>query len=180
MSGRFIAVVGPSGVGKDSVLQALVVRDPRFVLARRVITRPSEADGEAFDGVSLKDFRARLAAGDFALNWAAHGLHYGIPASVDQTLNAGRDVLANLSRSVLVEAQRRFAKFQVLSLTADSAVLAARLTSRGRETPEDITKRLARSGTPLPAGLPVLELDNSGALDGAVTRALALLYPVSA
>ena len=48
MTGRFIAVVGPSGVGKDSVMQGMAARDPRIVLARRVITRPSDAGGEDF------------------------------------------------------------------------------------------------------------------------------------
>ena len=59
MRGRFIAVIGPSGVGKDSVMEAMVAGNPKIVLARRVITRPSEAGGEAFDGVSEAEFHRR-------------------------------------------------------------------------------------------------------------------------
>ena len=32
MSGRLIAIVGPSGVGKDSVMQEAAARDPRIIV----------------------------------------------------------------------------------------------------------------------------------------------------
>ncbi|MEO0912102.1 MAG: hypothetical protein AAFY59_03810 [Pseudomonadota bacterium] len=40
MTGRFIAVVGPSGVGKDSVMAGMAARTGQLKLVRRVITRP--------------------------------------------------------------------------------------------------------------------------------------------
>ncbi len=52
-----IAVVGPSGVGKDSVMDALVARVPGIRRVRRVITRPEGEEGEAFDRVSVDEFR---------------------------------------------------------------------------------------------------------------------------
>ena len=101
MSGRMIAVVGPSGVGKDTVMQALVDAAPQLSLVRRVITREADAGGEDFDAVSVPMFMGMQAAGEFALSWQAHGLRYGIPATVDKELKQGRDLLVNLSRSVL-------------------------------------------------------------------------------
>ena len=179
MTGRFIAVVGPSGVGKDSVMAAMADRDPRIALARRVITRPSDAGGEDFDGVTTDEFDARAAAGQFALNWAAHGLRYAIPISVQAQLQDGQDVLANLSRSALVRAKDRFARFDVINLTADRAILAARLAARGRESADQIAGRLDRASAGLPDGIAAYEIDNSGALGQAVQAALDLLYPVS-
>ena len=126
MTGRFIAVVGPSGVGKDSVMEGLAAVEPRIALARRVISRPSEAGGEDFDGVTEAEFATRAARGDFALWWPAHGLHYGIPNQVDDLLISGQDVLANLSRAVLEQAEARFDKTAVILLTAPADVLAAR------------------------------------------------------
>jgi ribose 1,5-bisphosphokinase len=178
MSGRFIAMVGPSGVGKDSVMEAMVAGNPKIVLARRVITRPSEAGGEAFDGVSEEEFQRRADAGDFALHWPAHGLHYGILQSVDKDLVEGKDVLANLSRAVLLEAQVRFARFEVINLTAKRLVLAARLAGRGRETSAQIAGRLDRASAAFPEGIEALHLDNSGRLDQTVAAALDRLYPV--
>ena len=142
MSGRFIAIVGPSGVGKDSVMTAMAKAEPRLTLTRRVITRPSDAGGEEFDGVSLRAFETLEDAGSFALSWAAHGLKYGIPTVVDQSLMDGRDVLANLSRGALLKAKSRFASFTIIHLTARHDVLAQRLSQRGREDTAEISRRL--------------------------------------
>lgn len=180
MTGRFIAVVGASGVGKDSVMAALADANPQIVLARRVITRPSSAGGEDFEGISETAFLARDAAGEFALSWSAHGLHYGIPDAVDAALLAGRDVLANLSRSVLPQAQVRFDVCEVLHLTAARDILAARLLARGRESTHEIALRLDRTARPLPTGMQVHQIDNSGPLGQTVKAAMAALYPLRA
>jgi ribose 1,5-bisphosphokinase len=176
MTGRFIAIVGPSGVGKDSVMGALAAYDPRFKLAHRVITRPSDAGGESFEGVTEATFFARKAAGAFALSWPAHGLHYAIPTHVDVQLQGNHDVLANLSRVVLAQAHARFERFDVIHLTANRDVLAQRLAARDRETAAQIAKRLDRTAT-LPAGIIAHEIDNSGSLTLTVQSVMACLYP---
>ena len=178
--GRFIAVVGPSGVGKDSVMAALEAADPRFATVRRVITRAPEAGGEDYEAVSETAFARKEAEGSFALSWRAHGLAYGIPVAVEQQLAQGHDVLANLSRGVLRAAQLRFPRFVVLSLTAPASVLAQRLAGRGRESAAEIERRLERSGFPIPEGLPVIEVANSGALSDTVAAVRAALQPASA
>lgn len=178
--GRFIAVVGPSGAGKDSVMGALARARPGLGLARRVITRPGTAGGEDFDGVDAAEFARRSSAGAFVLEWQAHGLRYAIPRSETARMAAGQDLLANLSRRVLTQAAAAFGRaFLVLEITAPPEVLARRLAARGRETPADIAARLDRARDPLPPGLPVLRIDNGGTLDRAVAQALAALYPPS-
>ena len=175
--GRFIAVVGPSGVGKDSVMEALCAARPDLYRVRRVITRGAEAGGEDYEPVSREMFQTRVANGDFALHWEAHGLSYGIPSGVASRLSAGQDALANLSRSMLDAAASVFAEVHVLSITASPDVLAQRLADRGRETPADIAARLARTAPPMPQGVRVTQIDNSGALADSVATALAALYP---
>jgi ribose 1,5-bisphosphokinase len=179
MSGRFIAVVGPSGVGKDSLIDAICVRRPDLARARRVITRAAAAGGEDHEAASPALFAARAAGGDFALHWRAHDLDYGIPGGVHAELGAGRDVLANLSRNVLGEAARVFQNVAVLCVTARPEVLTARLEARGRESRAEIARRLARPAPALPEGLAVIRVDNSGALDATVTATLAALYPAA-
>lgn len=175
MPGRFIAVVGPSGVGKDTVMAALVEDSARLRLVRRVITRPASAGGEDFDAVTEAEFRALEAAGDFALTWQAHGLSYGIPKTVTDALAEGTDMLVNLSRKKLLEAATAFPGMLVLNLTACTEVLAQRLAARGRESASDIASRLRRE-VALPVGLDVITLDNSGPLADTVSRALRHLY----
>jgi len=177
MTGRLIAVVGPSGVGKDSVMRGLAETRPGLHLLRRVITRPPEDPTEDFEAVDEVEFARRMAAGAFVLHWRAHGLSYGVPASLHDDLAAGRDMLVNLSRGVLCQAARAFPAMVVLRLSAPPSVLAARLHGRGREHAGDIAARLARDADAMPAGVPVVDICNEGPLRDTVSRAVAVLYP---
>lgn len=172
---RVIGVVGPSGVGKDSVMRGLTELHPHYRLVRRVITRAPELGGEAFEPVDNAEFEAREKAGVFCLSWNAHGLQYGIPESVRARAWDGTVQLVNLSRSVLMKAQKVLPGFGVLNITASPETLAARLTARGRESSEDIKSRLART-VPLPIDrMLVLSISNDGALDATVAAAHRLL-----
>ncbi|ABD55772.1 phosphonate metabolism protein/1,5-bisphosphokinase (PRPP-forming) PhnN [Jannaschia sp. CCS1] len=175
--GRLIAVIGPSGAGKDSVMDGLCAARPELQSARRVITRASTAGGEAFDAVSEATFAMKAARGDFALHWQAHGLNYGIPTGVQEALDRGLDVLANLSRGALAEAEGVFENMVVLHITAPPDVLAQRVARRGREMGRDAAARLTRPAPALPDGLKVIEIDNSGSLADSIATALDALYP---
>ncbi|MDJ0629980.1 MAG: phosphonate metabolism protein/1,5-bisphosphokinase (PRPP-forming) PhnN [Rhodobacter sp.] len=178
-AGRLIAVVGPSGVGKDSLIEVLSAADPGYHRVRRVISRPARLGGEDFEGVDETEFNRRLARGDFALWWDAHGLRYGIPCSARDLVAAGGQAVANLSRGALNQAAAVFAGLHVLSIMAAPEVLAQRLSARGREDRADIVRRLSRAAPPPPDGVQVTEIDNSGDLSRAVSAALAALQPVS-
>lgn len=177
--GRLIAVVGPSGVGKDSVMQGLHDVMPRMHLVRRVITRAPDLGGEDYDAVTVPEFHELEENGAFSIKWGAHGLFYGIPRTVMYQLNKGTDCLVNFSRSALLEASQIFPNFVVLHITAQPETLAARLSARGRETEEEIANRLAQAQKPLPEGLNLISLSNDGPLEQTIARAMALLQPAS-
>jgi phosphonate metabolism protein PhnN/1,5-bisphosphokinase (PRPP-forming) len=177
----FVAVVGPSGAGKDTLMagaRARLAEDPRFRFVRRAITRPAEAGGEDHEALSAEAFEARRAGGDFALWWEAHGLRYGIPRDIEDDLGAGRVVVANLSRQALAEAAARY-KLLVLEITAPVATRAARLAARGREAAADIAARLAREA-PLPAGLEVASVSNTGAMEDGIAQIVEALSRAAA
>ncbi|QEE45686.1 phosphonate metabolism protein/1,5-bisphosphokinase (PRPP-forming) PhnN [Rhizobium sp. WL3] len=167
-TGTLIAVVGPSGVGKDSLMD--IARhhfagrdDLRFV--RRVITRAEDAVGEDHHAVTSEAFEELSKSGAFAVSWQAHGLGYGIPSDVYDDLAAGHVVIANGSRSALDAFHAAFPHLVVVNVTARPEILAKRLAARGRETAADIEARLTRSSQPLPPDLHVVTIDNSGELD---------------
>lgn len=181
MDGRLIYLMGPSGAGKDSLIEA--AREPLRALdcevVRRVITRSAESVGEDAVGVSREEFAYRKNLGDFALCWNANGLDYGIPIIIDQWLKEGREVLVNGSRGHLAEAMRRYPGLLAVLLTVKEEVLRERLLQRGRESPAEIEARLQRNGlfaTEQSIGeTPIHLLDNSDELSTTVRELLRLI-----
>ena len=177
MSGTFVAVVGPSGVGKDSLIgfaRARLEASGRVVFVRRVVTRLADGGSEDHDSMDEAAFTEAEAAGQFALSWAAHGLRYGLPIALEADLAAGRVVVANLSRRVIPALMLRYPDALVVAVTADREVIARRLAGRGRETAESIQQRLDRSvGDGLPAS--TVQIDNSGPLEVAGAQFTRLL-----
>ena len=176
-----VAVVGPSGAGKDTLMdgaRAALAGDARFSFVRRAITRDASAGGESHEALSRGEFAARRDAGGFALWWEAHGLFYGIPIGVEATMAHGGVAVANLSRAVLTQAASRY-RLLVLNITAPPAVLAARLAARGRESVEDVAARLAREQQ-LPPGLEVATVMNAGSVADGVAAVVAMLNRAAA
>lgn len=175
--GTLVLVVGPSGAGKDTLIdycKARLADDPTVVFPRRCITRADGAGFEDHDTLSEADYRNRRDNGGFALFWDAHALSYGVPASIADDLAAGRTVVVNVSRTVIDEARARFAPVRVASITAPASVLAARLRGRDRETCDSIEKRLRRQ-TKTVTGTDVETIDNGGTIEAAGERLLGLI-----
>ncbi|MGE0005088.1 MAG: phosphonate metabolism protein/1,5-bisphosphokinase (PRPP-forming) PhnN [Parvibaculaceae bacterium] len=170
LPGRLVLVVGPSGAGKDSLLRHAARRladEPRIVFPRRAITRAACDAAEDHVSLTVEEFRAAEARGDFVLSWEAHGLHYGISAAIRRDLAAGRAVAVNVSRAVIAEAKRRFPNMAVLHVTAPASVLAERLARRGRETAADIARRIGREPAHFESGVETVTIVNDASLDRA-------------
>lgn len=175
--GRLIYLMGPSGSGKDSVIDQArpALSALRVAVARRVITRSAEAVGEEAHSVSLQQFLALREQGAFALDWQANGLRYGIPAQIDGWLAEGRWVLVNGSRAHLPVARKKYPDLLPILLIVTADVLRQRLQRRGRESAEEIEQRLLRNDLiPDELGADVHYLDNSTSLAEAAQRLVAL------
>ena len=176
MTGTLVLIVGPSGAGKDSIIagaRAALMGDSSFHFARRVITR--DASHEDHDTMSRAEFDAAERKGGFIMSWRAHGVAYGVPASVQDTRRAGTTVIANVSRLVVDEARAKLQPVRVVLVTAPADQLAARLTARGREDEDDIVARLRRADADLPSGPDVVVIHNEGPLSDAVLAFLEFL-----
>ncbi|WP_345750672.1 phosphonate metabolism protein/1,5-bisphosphokinase (PRPP-forming) PhnN [Microbacterium rhizophilus] len=180
MSGAFVGIVGPSGSGKDSVIEfaRAALADEGFVFARRVITRPA---GPAEDCVeaSSAEFDRLEAGGAFALSWRAHGLAYGIPGEAVAQVEGGAVVVGNLSRAVLDELDGRFRRALSVRITVPEDVRRARIAARGREDDAAARARLDRAD-PAPDFPVDLEIVNDGTLEQAGERLVAFLREVAA
>jgi ribose 1,5-bisphosphokinase len=156
---RLIFVIGPSGAGKDSLLNSLrqdmaaptvtgaltdTATPPPLYFAKRTITRNHDQSNEDHEAVDASNFESLVNSDAFAMHWFANGLRYGVRHQELAPMSEGTWVMVNGSRGYLEEAKRRFPGLTVLFLTAPIEVLRARLLSRGRENEQAIEDRLSR------------------------------------
>jgi ribose 1,5-bisphosphokinase len=163
--GRVVLIVGPSGAGKDAIIGIVCNRlteDPRFVFPIRIVTRATSS-AERHEAVSTEEFEALVQRGELALHWNAHGLRYGLPASMDAAVRRGCTVVFNASRQVVPAAKARYA-CAVVYIDAPLHVRAQRLAARSRERTEDIVARLERVVAGFDPGKADLVVDNSRSL----------------
>jgi ribose 1,5-bisphosphokinase len=176
--GVFVAVVGPSGAGKDTVIayaRDSFADDVGVDFVRRVITRPSDAASEDHDTLEDAAFEEAENASAFAISWSAHGLRYGLPARLDETIASGHVAVANVSRGAIALLKARYANVIVVEITASADILAQRLAARGRESRGEVLARLARSAELGGSIAGATTIDNSGSRQEAGERFVALL-----
>ncbi len=172
--GRLVLVVGPSGAGKDTLLnltRAACAGDAGIVFPRRVVTREASL-AEDNAQVSPDAFRAALARGEFAMHWEAHGHCYALPRAIDDDIRAGRTVVVNASRTVIETMRRLYADIVVVLITAPPDVLERRLAMRARGSDGSIEERLRRA---VDEAAPDATIVNVGAAEDHARRLLEII-----
>lgn len=180
---RLFYLIGPSGCGKDTLLQAIHQQGwPDLLIAHRYITRPADAGGENHIALSEAEFARRQQAGLFALAWQAHQQHYAVGVEIHAWLAAGFHVMINGSRAYLDEARRIIGQRLVpIGIEVAPDCLARRLRERGREDAAAIEARLARAkefAAWRPADMIALANDGPLADTQAQLRRLLADYPL--
>ncbi|MPZ55310.1 MAG: phosphonate metabolism protein/1,5-bisphosphokinase (PRPP-forming) PhnN [Rhizobiales bacterium] len=176
--GQIVLVVGPSGVGKDTLIgqtRYLCRDDPSIVFPQRIVTRPASA-AEDHKTISAAEFEHALAASRFSLWWHAHGLRYALPRSIDTDIRIGRTIVCNVSRTTIEPARKRYARTRVALITAPVDLLAARLAQRGRETFESIADRIRRTETLDGSWQPDFVIENVGPIESAADQLMDIIY----
>ncbi len=95
--GQLFYVIGPSGSGKDTLMQYAREKlgSAKCVFAHRYITRLPELVGENHIHLSEAEFAAKEKQGFFAMQWDSHGLRYGIGKEINLWLAQGFNVVVN-------------------------------------------------------------------------------------
>jgi len=149
--GILFVISAPSGAGKTTLVEALR-QTPNFLYSVSCTTRApraGEIENEDYQFLSDRDFRARVAAGDFLEHAQVHGDFYGtLRGPLLTNLKNGIDVLIDIDTQGAQTIRNcddpiiREALADVFIMPPDLEELRRRLLKRGTETPEQIESRL--------------------------------------
>jgi guanylate kinase len=177
-----IIISGPSGVGKDSVIQRMIARNLPFhfvVTATTRAPRPEESHGVDYFFFTRDEFAEMIDQGELLEYAIVYDDYKGIPkAQVRQALASGKDVVMRLDvqgaatvRSLCPDA------LLIFLTTQNEEEMIDRLRLRMTETPESLKLRIATARQELKR---VTEFDYvvvnpQGGLDKAVDTILAII-----
>ncbi|MBC5815786.1 MAG: guanylate kinase [Candidatus Eremiobacteraeota bacterium] len=145
--GLLFVVSGPSGAGKDTLVDALRQRMPRLkysVSATTRAPRPGENEGEHYFFLSRDDFQKRIASNGFLEHREYNGNLYGTPRDfVEHTLTEGYDLFMKPEVNGALAIKAAFPDAVLIFLLPDKfSHLRERLLARRTETNEEIARRL--------------------------------------
>jgi guanylate kinase len=150
--GRALLTVlsGPSGVGKDSVIELIRVRAPWVWLSVSVTTRRMrdyEVDGVHYHFITRTEFERLAAAGNLLEFAEFAGNFYGTPRGpVEARLAAGQPVLMKIDLQGARQVKGAMPEARLVFLAPPSwDELRRRLIGRGTDDPETIAQRLAHA-----------------------------------
>lgn len=149
MSERPLVIVlhGPSGVGKDSVIDRLRERTGihRATSSTSRLPRPDEVHGNHYHFLSEAEFERKIEAGDFA-EWArVYDDYKGLERiEIEQPLAEGRDVIIRTDvQGARTWRQKLQGAIFIFLMAEDREALRARLVARDSESPESLARRIA-------------------------------------
>lgn len=173
MQTKIVLIVGPSGVGKDTLLRyAKEVYAQKLNFVKRYITRQADLN-ESNYYVDEYAFEVLRHNGYFASHWNAHGNLYGIPK---RFLESGLNIIS-ISRSRIKEFEAQYDNVYTINISIPKELLEQRLLNRARENKEEIEKRLSRTYEKIEARR-LIEFDNSKALEESKEKFIKLLKEI--
>lgn len=148
--GKTFIISGPSGVGKSTVLKALLEKRENVYFSVSATTRdprPGELDGVHYHFMNAESFRKWIAMEQF-LEYAEYvGNFYGTPKRyVDEAMEQGKDVILDIEvQGAIQVTSKRPETVRIFIAPPSWAELERRLTERGTDSREKIQKRLLRA-----------------------------------
>ena len=148
--GKTFIISGPSGVGKSTVLSALLEKRSNVYFSVSATTRdprPGELDGIHYHFMDVDSFRKWIAMDQF-LEYAEYvGNFYGTPKRfVDEAMEQGKDVILDIEVQGAIQAtSKRPDTVRIFIAPPSWSELERRLTERGTDSKDKIQKRLLRA-----------------------------------
>jgi len=151
---RLFIISGPSGVGKDTVIELLRDRYPEAFFAVTATTRarrPGEIDGVHYYFLDQATFVARLSDDEFLESAVVYGHHYGVPRTpIRHALARGQDVFVKVDVQGAASIRGLIDHTVSIFLAPESmSALLQRLRSRKTDDPEALMHRFGTASREL-------------------------------
>jgi guanylate kinase len=179
---RVFIISGPSGVGKDSVIDELRKVFPAAQYVVTATTRPmraGETDGVHYVFLSREEFLERIDQNDFIENALVYDNHYGVPRSpIAQGLAEGRDVIIKVDVKGAATLRERIGNTISIFLAPDSMpALLTRLRDRKTDDREVLMKRFTTATAELREAetFDYVVFNEDGKLDDAVEQIISIV-----
>ncbi|MDJ0601083.1 MAG: guanylate kinase [Crocosphaera sp.] len=149
-SGKLIVLTGPSGVGKGTLVRALLTHHPKLYLSVSATTRSpreGEVDGQDYYFLNKAAFETMIEENQL-LEWAEYaGNYYGTPrAKVEEKINQSLNVLLEIEVIGAKAIKKSFPDaLRIFILPPSLAELEHRLRSRSTDSELAIVRRLERA-----------------------------------
>jgi guanylate kinase len=177
-----IVISGPSGVGKDSLIQRLKERGCTLhfvVTATDRPPRPGEVHGVDYFFLTAAEFLRMEGEGELLEHAIVYGQHKGVPKQhVREALASGKDVIMRVDVQGAATIRRLVPGAVLIFLTTSSEEeLVQRLRARGGDSPEQLQKRIATAREEMKR-LPEFDyvvVNRDGELDQAVDDVVAII-----
>lgn len=149
-SGKIIAVSGPSGGGKTSIVKQILKRFPEIVFSISATTRPrrpTEVDGVEYFFITEKQFKDKIDKGDF-IEWEKfYDYYYGTFKSVvDENIVKNKSVLLEVDVKGALSLKKIYPEARLIYIMPPSfEELVKRLKGRRTESESDFKKRVERA-----------------------------------
>jgi guanylate kinase len=177
-----IVISGPSGVGKDSVIQRMKERNLPFhfvVTATTRPPRPGEKHGVDYFFISRAEFAAMIEQGELLEYAIVYDDYKGVPKEqVRQALASGKDVLMRVDVQGAATIRRICPDALLIFLTTQSEdEMVSRLQARQSESPEQLKLRIATARQELKRmdEFDYVVVNRQGQLDETVDTILAII-----
>jgi guanylate kinase len=177
---KVFVITGPSGVGKGTLIRALLERVAKLELSVSATTRsprPREVDGVDYHFLAREEFDRRVAEDDF-VEWAEYsGNRYGtLRSELDRRVDQGVPVVLEIELQGARQVREKMPEaVQVFIAPPSRETLRQRLEERGTDTPEQVTRRLQTADAELAAQPEFPRVVVNGDLDDAIEELVAIV-----
>jgi phosphonate metabolism protein PhnN/1,5-bisphosphokinase (PRPP-forming) len=160
-NGKAFIVLGPSGSGKNTLINGACKNIDNLKAIKRYITRTKIDINEDYNPIDEKIFTQMKSENLFCTTWNANNCNYGIHKDAIDDLKDGKNILYDISSSI------------VIHINATSNLLSQRIFDRKRENEFEINSRIKRENYNLPTSTKFVE--NNSSIDQGIMNLTALI-----